>query len=141
MVKVKSSSTIKQNYRQGAQVAGPRYKEGVASSKPWKEAALASEDLYAQKMQESLAARRRERAISNLNESDWKDPAMAKGARNIGPAMTDAVDKQARNFEPFRQALESVQLPARTADPLTNVQQRVLPIVEALVNKKKELKG
>jgi hypothetical protein len=35
----------------------------------------------------------------------------------------------------------SLELPARVADPLENIERRVKPVVKTLINKKKEILG
>jgi len=39
---------------------------------------------------------------------------------------------------PYKAALEAVDLPQKTGDPMTNIDQRLKPIVAALVAKKEE---
>lgn len=143
MVKVKPLETVKANYRAGATVAPARYKAAIEKVTGFISAASSddAEALYAARIQEAISAKRRAKALSKLSDADWKTPALTKGAARIGPGMTAAVEKHAANWSPYRAALEAVVLPARTADPMANIDARVKPIVEALVSKKKELKG
>ncbi len=142
MVKVKPLDEIKKHYREGATVAPTRYKDGVTRA-AWKESAASreAEELFKAKMSEALAEERRRKAIEKLTDEDWRKPALEKGATRIGPGMTAAVDKHAARFAPFRSALEGLTLPPKSADPIANVDNRVKPVVEVLVAKKKELLG
>jgi len=79
--------------------------------------------------------------VSNVSNAEWQAAAANKGAARIGPGMQAGADKRTRNFEPFRTAIESVTLPDRTTDPIANVDARVKPIVQALVDTKKGIKG
>jgi len=142
MVKVKSLEEIKAHYRAGATVAPTRYKEAVARA-TWKEQAASAdaEELFKARMAEVIAEERRRKGIEKVTDEDWRRPAIEKGAARIGPGMTAAVDKQASRFAPYRSALEAVTLPPKTPDPMANVDNRVKPIVTALVEKKRELLG
>ena len=51
------------------------------------------------------------------------------------------LEKRKKNYEPYRAALEALELPPRTADPMVNIDNRVKAVVKTLVEKKKELKG
>lgn len=141
MVKVKSQSAIDKRYRASIGQAAGSYKDGVQATNNWQENAIAAESLYAQKVQEAIAAQRRAKAISAVSNEEWKQAASTKGAQRIAAGMEAGADKRSRNFEPYRQTLEGLQLPERTADPMTNVQNRVGGVVEALVAKKREIKG
>ena len=141
MVKIKSKEAIKKKFREAIPRVGSAYKDAVSQTTGVIAAAIAGEDLYAQKVQEAISARRRANALSRVTDADWQKAASTKGAARIGPGMSAAVDKQATNFAPFHDTLASLELPARTADPMANVTARVGGVVQALVAKKKEIKG
>ena len=109
----------------------------------WKEKATSSEaeELWRAKLQEAIAAERRKKALEMVSEEEWKKMAKTKGANRIGVGMRAAVDKHAKRYAPYAEALKAVDLPPRTIDPMANIDNRLKPIVEALVAKKKELKG
>ena len=92
-------------------------------------------------MTEALAEERRKKGIEKVSDSDWRDAAVKKGAARIGEGMRGAVDAQASGYSPFKSALEGISLPARSADPIANIDNRVKPVVNVLVAKKKELMG
>jgi hypothetical protein len=55
--------------------------------------------------------------------------------------MTASADKQVANWRPYGSALEAITLAAPTDNPETNVDNRVKPIVRAMVDTKKTVKG
>ena len=143
MVKIKSASQIDANYKAAIGRVPNAYKTGVQATSDWQEKASSSEaeDLWAARVAEAAAAKRRQKAVSQVSNADWQSAAANVGAARIGQGMTNNADKRTRNFEPYRNAIESVSLPPRTADPLANVDARVKPIVSALVDTKKSIKG
>lgn len=143
MVKVKPLEVVKKNYSDAANIAAERYKEGISQTSGWKEKATSSEaeELWKAKMQEAIAAERRRKALERVSESEWKEAAVKKGYSRIGQGMRAAVDKHAKNWAPYKEALEAVSLPPRSIDPMANIDNRLKPVVQALVNKKKEIKG
>ena len=141
MVKMPSSEDIKKAYTAAIPTVAGKYADKVRKTTGVIEAAKRAEDLYAQKMQEAIANRSREKGLDKVTDEDWRKAALEKGAARIGPGMAAAVDKQARGYEPFRTALSSLELPARTADPMTNVQNRVGAVVRTREDTKKAQLG
>jgi hypothetical protein len=139
MVKVKSATVIDQNYQRSIVGVGPSYQQGINNATGWQQASLDGQALYEARMREAEVLARRAKGISKVSDGEWKANALQKGASRIGPGMQAGAAKRTQNFEPFRQALEAVNLPPRTADGVTNVQNRVIPIVQALMDKKKSL--
>lgn len=126
-MKVKSQSDIKKNYEQATSIVTERYKTGVADAQ-WKDAAIAGQDLYETQMQNPTVLARRTKGINRTSDEDWKKGAIDKGSGVIAARMKNASGKQASRFEPYRNALASMDLPPKTADPATNVANRVTPI-------------
>ncbi len=143
MVKVKSSADIAKNWEDAIGRVPAAYKKGVSATNDWAEKASSdeAETLWKEKIDEAAAAKRRQKAVSAVSNEDWKRAASEKGAARIGAGMTAAKSKRTANFEPYRSALEGVQLPPRSADPMANIDARVKPIVAALVETKKGIKG
>ncbi len=143
MVKIKSAGQIDANYKAAIGRVPGAYKTGVMNTPDWAEKASSTEaeELYAAKIAEAVAAKRRQKAVSQVSNAEWQGKAANVGAARIGAGMSANADKRTRNFEPFRSAIEGVSLPPRTADPMANVDARVKPIVSALVETKKSIKG
>ena len=143
MVKIKSASEIDKKYKDAISRVPANYKAGVQGTTNWQERAASaeSEDLWKGKIAEAAAANRRQKAVAQVSNAEWQSKAANVGATRIGAGMQANADKRTRNFEPFRSAIEGTNLPARTADPIANVDNRVKPIVQNLVNTKKQIKG
>jgi hypothetical protein len=137
MVKVKSAAAIAEAYNRAIGSVGPAYQAGIQGATGWQEGAIQAQGVYEEKMRDPSVLARRATSIAKVSNEEWKQKALQKGASRIGPGMEASKDKRTRNFEPYRSALEGVQLPPRTADAMTNVQNRVMPIVQALVDAKK----
>jgi len=143
MVKIKSSAEIAAKWEGAIGRVPAGYKAGVGRTTDWAEKASSeeAETLYATKIAESVAAKRRQKAVSMVSNEEWKKQASEKGAARIGAGMTAAKAKRTSNFEPYRSAIEGVSLPAKSADPMANIDARVKPIVSVLVETKKGIKG
>jgi len=143
MVKIKSAGQIDANYKAAIGRVPGAYKTGVQATTDWQEKASSSaaEDLYAEKIQQAVAAKSRQRGVAGVSNAEWQNRAANVGSTRIGAGMTANAEKRTRKFEPYRAAIEGVSLPARSADPMANVDARVKPIVSALVETKKSIKG
>ena len=143
MVKIKSAGQIDVAYKASIGTVPGKYKAGVQATTDWAEKAASSEaeDLWAAKVAEAASVKRRQKAVSQVSNSEWQGAAANKGSARIASGMTAGADKRMRKFEPFRTAIEGVSLPPKTADPMANVDARVKPIVSALVETKKAISG
>ena len=143
MVNIKSAGQIDANYNAAIGRVPTAYKAGVMATTDWQEKAgsESAENLWKEKIAEAAAANRRQKAVQAVSNAEWQGKAANVGAARIGSGMSANADKRTRNFEPYRSAIEGVSLPPRTADPLANVDARVKPIVSALVETKKSIKG
>jgi len=143
MVKIKSSAEIHKKYTDAISRVPANYKAGVQGTTNWQERAASAEaeDLWKVKIAEAAAASRRQKAVAQVSNSEWQNKAANIGATRIGAGMTAGADKRTRNFEPYRSAIEGTSLPARTADPMANIDNRVKGIVKSLVDTKKSIKG
>ena len=70
-----------------------------------------------------------------------KRAAIEKGAARIGPGMRAGALKRKANYEPFRAALQALELPPRVEDPMANIDNRAKAVVKTLIEKKKEILG
>lgn len=125
MVKIKSASEISKRYNAAIANVPAAYKEGVQATADWKAKALEGQDLYEAQMQNRTVLARRAKGLTAVTDEEWRKAAADKGSARIGAGMTAGADKRAKNYEPYRKEIESITLPARTADPMQNVQNRV----------------
>ena len=134
MVFVPSAQERKQKYLNSLGVVPGNYKAGIERTSNWKESALNGQPLYEQQMQNTQVLRRRAAALERTSEAEWKSRASNIGSVRIADGMRNGADKQTQNYEPIAQALRGVTLPDRTADPMANIDNRVKPIVRAMID-------
>ena len=134
MVNVPSKEQRKAKYLGSIGSVPGAYKAGIEATQGWKDAALAGQGLYEQRMTDPQVLARRRNALAKTNEQDWKSAASQVGSQRIASGMQAGAQKQADNYEPIAEALRSVNLPARTGDAMSNIDNRVKPIVQAAMN-------
>lgn len=134
MVFVPSAQERKQKYLNSLGVVPGNYKAGIERTSNWKESALNGQALYEQQMQNAQVLRRRAVALERTSEAEWKSRSSNIGSVRIADGMRNGADKQTQNYEPIAQALRGVSLPDRTADPMANIDNRVKPIVRAMID-------
>lgn len=137
MVETKSLEATRKRWEDAIPRVGAAYKTGIDNSKPWQAPAMAAEELWAQKVQEAAAARRRAKKISEVSDETWKNAARDVGSARISAGMTAKKEKFASGITKVLDKLHSINLPARTADPAANVTNRVIPIAVGLAELKK----
>lgn len=139
MVKIKSQGEIKANFSAAIPRVAESYKKGVQRTTDWQEKASSegAESRYAEGVQRAAASKLRQRQLQSVSNQEWQNRAANAGSQRIGPGMRDAVDKQSRNFEPYRQFIEGTSLPERTGDAEANVLARVVPIAKGLQDLKR----
>lgn len=140
MVRVKPESEIKKNYEDSTALVPTRYEAGVRAAE-WQGSALEGQALYEEMMMRADVLARRAAGINRVSDEEWKSNAITKGKPTIGVRMKAASSKQVAGFRPYREVLLGIDLPAKTADPMANLMNRAGAVVQALVDKKKELKG
>ena len=138
MVKVKDLTKAKGRYTAIADEAARRYTESIPDI-VCKEPAKAGQSLYEEKMRDPNVLARRLKKIDRVSDEEFKSALVTKGAPRIATGMRAGGDKWEKNFSPYKDALEGVTLPAKTADPIANIDSRLKPVVQALVNKKNEI--
>ena len=140
MVKVKSLDQIRKNYRASISRVGSAYADGIDRTTEWQSRAIAGEANYNAAMQAALSNESRAKGVAKVSNDQWRSKAKSKGATRIGPGMREGVDKQARNFSPYREALTGLNLPPRGPRDGGNVA-RVQAVVDAMIAKRREIKG
>jgi len=137
--------SIEQISRKFAQVTPGRtedYRFGVENPRrDWAGATAAAEPAYEAGVTQAIAKKRFGKGVKKAGTEAWSRGATEKGTARWGPGVTLAQDKYARNFAPFRDAIERVTLPPRFArrDPRTLM--RVKAIVAALSAAKQQRLG
>jgi len=128
--------SIEQIARKFASVTPGRtedYRFGVENPRrSWVSATAASEPAYEAGVTQAIAKKRFGKGVKAAGDDTWQRGATEKGTARWGPGVTLAQDKYARNFAPFRDAIERVTLPPRFARRDPRNLQRVAAIVNAL---------
>lgn len=118
-----STSFIAQRYRSGLQ--GAEWQQRAASE--------SAEENYTQAMQEVLSENKRQDGVRDVSDSEWRQAAQEKGAPIIAERVRGALSKWEDNWgDKYQNVLSTLEgLPDPTTDPMTNVDQRLKPVVEA----------
>lgn len=110
------------------------YRIGVENPRrDWATAAAAAEGAYQDGVQKAITQKRFGKGVKAAGTSSWQQGAITKGVARWGPGVQLAQDKYARNFAPYRDAIERVQLPPRFARRDPRNLDRVKAVVGALV--------
>lgn len=141
-IQVSDIGDAKTSYKEGAGVAGARYRRKVKKAN-WHDPASGdpAQKLYDDKMSDPVVRARRQKRIAQIPNTEWQKQADEQGGAVIGARMTAAVDKWGTRTQPFLEALRSVDMPDKTSDPLQNLTARGGAVVSAMVKKKQELLG
>lgn len=137
MPAIKSLERIKSNFKQGTSSAAPRYKDGVMNPRrPWKEATLAASELQKQAMTDSLARDDVRKGVERTAGEKQKTRAEILGPARYTQGTAAAVDEYGSGFAPYREAIQSTELPPRGPKGSPENYQRVQAIGEALHSRK-----
>ncbi len=101
----------------------------------------AAETLYAAKVQAAIANKSRQKGLNKTSEGDMNAAMQASGASNYRTGTQRSAGKWGKNFQPYASTLDGLEgkLPAKTADPIANVTNRVGAVVRAMVETKKRI--
>lgn len=118
------------------------YRAGVENPRrDWMTATSSAEGAYEAGVTQAIAKKRFGRGVKAAGTEAWQRGAVEKGTARWGPGVTMAQDKYARNFAPYRDAIERVQLPPRFARRDPRNLSRVKAVVDALVAAKEARLG
>jgi len=137
--------TIDQISKKFARVTPGRtedYRQGVENPrKDWATATGASESAYEAGVQTAITAKRFGKGVKKAGSQTWQQGAIQKGTQRWGPGVALSEEKYARNFAPFRDAIERTTLPPRFARRDPRNLERVKAVVNALTKAKEALLG
>lgn len=118
------------------------YRFGVENPRrDWATATASAESAYESGVTQAIAKKRFGRGVKAAGTEEWQKGAIMKGTARWGPGVTMAQDKYARNFAPYRDAIERVTLPPRFAKRDPRNLERVKAIVNALTAAKETRLG
>ena len=137
MPAIKSLERIKSNFKSGTSNAAPRYKDGVMNPRRnWKEATLAASELQKQAMTDSLARDDVRKGVERTASEKQKVRASILGPARYTQGTAAGVDDYGQGFAPYRETIQSTELPPRGPKGSPENYQRVQAIGEALHAKK-----
>jgi hypothetical protein len=141
--KMKALDLAEKNYTGAASSVPQKYKDGINAGKSWKDNAQSAgaEQRYQDAMTRVIQNRSRVRGLEQVTESDWKSAALDKGAAQIGTAMQKSGTKWHKKYQPYHDTVANVDMAEKTSDAMANIDGRLKPIVQAQIEKKRELKG
>lgn len=137
MVDTKPLEVVKKKWEGAIGRVPAAYSEGVANARDVIAKGVAAEDLYAAKLQEAIADKRRARKLAEVSDEQWKRAAQEKGAARIGSGMSASKEKFGSGMSRVLSVIQGVTIAPKTADPEANVDGRVKPLVRALAAMKK----
>lgn len=118
------------------------YRVGVENPRrDWGAATAAAESAYEAGVTAAIAKKRFGKGVKAAGTEAWQRGAVEKGTARWGPGVTMAQDKYARNFAPYRDAIERVTLPPRYARRDPRNLERVKSVVNALIAAKEARLG
>lgn len=118
------------------------YADGVANPrKDWATSTGAAEAAYEGGVQQAIAKKRFGKGVKSAGTETWQRGAVEKGTQRWGPGIALSQDKYARNFAPYRDAIERVQLPPRYPRRDPRNLERVKSVVNALIKAKEARLG
>lgn len=134
MARPKTIQQSVDNLRQSAPLIQARYTTGIQNA-DWQTPAASdqAEQNYGAGVQRAVADGSRRAGILGVTNQSWQQAAIDKGAPNIGNRIVAALGKYQTNFAPILAAMSDAasRLPPRTSSPSQNVQNRLIPIIQA----------
>lgn len=132
---------FKERYVSGASANSDKLVEKYVAKSGKLDAAKSeqAETNYATKVQAAIANKSRQKALGKVSEGDMNAAMQNKGGSNYRTGTAAAADKTLKNVEPYLATLDNLKLPARTADPMQNIDNRVKGVAKALLETKKRV--
>jgi hypothetical protein len=131
-IKVKPVGLWKKKWKESHGMIPARYKDGVEAAQDVVNAMVAGQANYEARMNDPNVLKRREERLRQIDDSFWKKRTLEKGVKRIREGMELGTDRYNKAAEISAAALESVDLPERTADWETNVENRTKEVIRAL---------
>lgn len=130
----KTIAEAKKHLGESVALIPARYKEATSKAE-WatKASSTEAEANYGAGVAEAVAAGSRVKGIEKVGDTKYRKGCVDKGAPVIGTRITAALEDYGREFSPILSAMNAAEeaAPARTRDFRTNVNNRLIPVVEA----------
>ena len=132
MVETKSTEDTVNNWKGAIPTATSRYKTQVSKTSGVIAKSIAAEDFWGSQTIIAIGKRAREKGLAGVTDEKWRTAAVNKGGARIGPGMTESESEFRSGIAKVLDVIRGVTLAPRTADPDTNIDNRVKPIARAL---------
>lgn len=130
---VKDLAKLKVKYSQRAQGAGQAYSDGInTTTKSQSRNAVAAKDRLVAGFNAAVNAGVWEKNLTAAGDDKWKRNSAGKGAQRYGSGAAAAQDDWAEGFQPYADALNSLQLPPRMPRGDPGNQARASAVANAL---------
>lgn len=112
MPRVRDAAFLAEKWVRNAQNAAPNYRAGVENPlESWQQNALKAEGIWEQAIQQAIQRKAWRAGINEAGDEKWRRGAIEKGAARYAQGVAAAKEEWMRKWEPYRQVIESVQLP------------------------------
>lgn len=137
-IRVKSSADIAAKWSRVSAQRDGDYKEGVSDpGVEWARNAAAAEETYVQGVTEAAGRGAFAKGIAKAGDEKWRRKTVDIGTARWSPGIRAAVQDFEKGFEPFREALERIELPPRAPRGDPRNLERVAAVARALAEVRK----
>lgn len=130
----------KDNLKAAASLIPARYKQGVSNA-DWETptSSAQAEANYQGGIADAIAKGKRIAGVHAAGNQSYRTNAANKGGAVIGTRIVEAIEKYGANMSPILNAMNAASdaAPARTRDPMQNIENRLKPVVAAAIAAKK----
>lgn len=128
----------KENYKRGASNNADKLVANYVKTPGKLDAAKSdqAEKNYADKVAKAISNKSRQKGLGKVTEQEMNAAMQARGASAYRSGTEGGADKQAKNVEPYYATLDNLKLPAKTADPMLNIDNRVKGVAKAMLETK-----
>jgi len=141
-IPIKDSATAADKWSRASAAATKDYEQGVSSTqKNWAQNTKAAEGNWQVGVQNAVSKKTFGKGVEKAGHATWRDQTLSKGVARWSQGITASQDRYVKGFEPYRQTIAGLNLPARSERGNPNNIQRVAAIAKALHDKKLALQG
>jgi hypothetical protein len=140
---IRPVSKLKEKFKKRVEAAGPDYEFGVKNPlRTWLEEFTAVAETIKEALKQMAEEERFKHGAERVGQKKWLDNTGRKGPARWREETPKRSDEWEKEWTPFKDEIEKVVLEMKKprGDP-ANIDKRVKPIVDALVRKRKELRG
>lgn len=137
MAKVRSLAKITDKYKRVAPTKAKEYEEGIKDTKKdWVDETAAADEAWAGGVQEAISRGAFKAGVEATGQAGWLDPALKKGVGRYRSGIEYGIPKYNKKFAPYRDVIESTDLPPRGPKGAPQNLDRVAVITAALHDEK-----